>query len=257
MMHPTPAHALFASSRHLLAARLMALLLVLCPLGCERQKVADGGAPAEANTPKQPTPPAPDAGGAVAPQEEAPVAEDDSLAAQMERSRGQSCLKDEMCPGYLRCIEKVCATPPAISGEHNETTPVAVFRSAREEGSSEVSRFYLELATTDPQRSRGLMFRRSMKEEWGMLFIYPHDRELSFWMKNTYIPLDMVFINAVGQVVGVVEGAEPLTLSPRTVPYPSRYVLELGAGVAKKHGIEAGVWMSLLNPERDDQRPLP
>ena len=58
------------------------------------------------------------------------------------------------------------------------------------------------------------------------------------------------------RVVGVVENAEPLTLDPRSVPTPARYVLELGAGVAKESGIDRGVYMDLLKPEDDAQRPL-
>lgn len=158
-----------------------------------------------------------------------------------------TCSYDAQCTGYFRCIDEVCAVPPAITGAHDETTPVVVFRDEKSPDSKEISRFYVELAISNLEQQRGLMFRRSMQPNWGMLFIYPYEEHHAFWMKNTLIPLDMVFVNASGQVVGVVEGAEPLTLNRREVDGVSRYILELNAGVAEKSGIKTGVWMGFEN----------
>ena len=101
-------------------------------------------------------------------------------------------------------------------------------------------RITVELAQTTPQRVRGLMYRRELPQSGGMLFIFDREEVQSFWMKNTYIPLDMVFIDSDKKVVGVVHNAEPLTETSRRVDAPSRYVLEVNGGFAKKHGIEAG-----------------
>lgn len=101
-------------------------------------------------------------------------------------------------------------------------------------------RFRVELALTDAERARGLMERTHLDDDAGMLFIFPRERIQSFWMKNTLIPLDMIFIGADGVIAGVVESAEPLTLTSRTVDRPSRYVLELRGGAARERGITAG-----------------
>ncbi len=101
-------------------------------------------------------------------------------------------------------------------------------------------RFPVELALTDAERQRGLMFREHLADDAGMLFIFERARVQSFWMKNTRLPLDMLFIGEDGTIAGIVEGAEPLTLVSRRVQKPSRYVLELMAGSARQRGLSAG-----------------
>lgn len=101
-------------------------------------------------------------------------------------------------------------------------------------------RFPVELALKEPERQRGLMFREHLAEDTGMLFIFERARVQSFWMKNTRLPLDMIFIGEDGTIAGIVEDAEPLTLVSRRVQKPSRYVLELMAGSARQRGLSAG-----------------
>jgi uncharacterized membrane protein (UPF0127 family) len=101
-------------------------------------------------------------------------------------------------------------------------------------------RLDVEIASDDPSRSRGLMFRRSLPEDSGMIFVFQEESFHSFWMKNTLIPLDMLFIDAQGKVVGVVENAEPRTLSSRSVEGDSRFVLEVNGGWCARHGVAAG-----------------
>lgn len=101
-------------------------------------------------------------------------------------------------------------------------------------------RFSVELALTDRERQHGLMYREHLDDDAGMLFIFERPRVQSFWMKNTRIPLDMIFIGEGGEIVGIVESAEPLTLTARRVDGPSRYVLELNGGATRKLGITAG-----------------
>jgi uncharacterized membrane protein (UPF0127 family) len=98
----------------------------------------------------------------------------------------------------------------------------------------------VEVARTADEQERGLMFRNALAPDAGMLFVFPDEREHVFWMKNTLIPLDMIFIADGGRVVGVVENAEPLTTSQRTVHTPSRYVLEVNGGWSAAHGVKAG-----------------
>jgi uncharacterized membrane protein (UPF0127 family) len=98
----------------------------------------------------------------------------------------------------------------------------------------------VELASNDEERTRGLMNRRELAPEAGMLFIFPESEPRAFWMKNTLIPLDMLFIDDGGRVVGLIERAEPLTTSPRDPGVPSRYVLEVNGGWAARHGVRPG-----------------
>jgi uncharacterized membrane protein (UPF0127 family) len=95
----------------------------------------------------------------------------------------------------------------------------------------------VDVARTPEQITRGLMFRKKLGAHEGMLFIFEHEKVQSFWMKNTYIPLDMVFINHEMRVVGIVENAEPMTTTSRRVDAPSTYVLEVRGGFSKAQGI--------------------
>ena len=105
---------------------------------------------------------------------------------------------------------------------------------------SGVRTFAVEMAVTPEEQARGLMFRRSLPEGQGMLFDFQRDQELSFWMKNTYIPLDMIFIRSDGRIHRIAENTEPL--SERLVPSlgPARAVLEVIAGTARKLGLAPG-----------------
>jgi uncharacterized membrane protein (UPF0127 family) len=100
--------------------------------------------------------------------------------------------------------------------------------------------FRVELARTEAEREQGLMYRDRMDTDAGMLFIFERAAPLTFWMKNTFIPLDMIFIGADRHIVGIVENAEPRTLSARRVAGTSVYVLEIGGGLSAKLGIHPG-----------------
>jgi uncharacterized membrane protein (UPF0127 family) len=98
----------------------------------------------------------------------------------------------------------------------------------------------VEVARTSEARQLGLMHRRELAAGHGMLFLMPDERVQAFWMRNTLIPLDMIFINRAGVVVGVVAMAEPLTETPRQVDAPSLYVVEIPGGHAALMGIGTG-----------------
>ncbi len=98
----------------------------------------------------------------------------------------------------------------------------------------------VEIANTDETRQRGLMFRRDLPEDHGMIFVFGETAEHGFWMHNTLIGLDMIFLGEDRSVVGVVERAEPKTDTLRTVKKPSRYVVEVGAGEAAAHAVGPG-----------------
>ena len=100
--------------------------------------------------------------------------------------------------------------------------------------------FSVELAENDAERAKGLMYRKELPEGQGMLFDFHRDQEVSFWMQNTYIPLDMIFIRGDGRILRIEENAEPL--STRLIPSrgPVRAVLEVIGGTARKMGIAPG-----------------
>jgi uncharacterized membrane protein (UPF0127 family) len=100
--------------------------------------------------------------------------------------------------------------------------------------------FTVEMARSDEERQKGLMFRKELPEGRGMLFDFKPDQDVSMWMRNTYIPLDMLFINGDGTIRRIAENTEPL--SEKTIPSggPVRGVLEVIGGTAKKLGIKAG-----------------
>lgn len=100
--------------------------------------------------------------------------------------------------------------------------------------------FTVEIVDTEELRARGLMFRQRLPEDRGMLFDFQEPRPVSMWMKNTYIPLDMLFIRKDGTIAYIAENTVPKSLDPVGVSEPVLAVLELAAGVTKKHGIRAG-----------------
>ena len=124
----------------------------------------------------------------------------------------------------------VPAPAPALA------TTKAVFITPKGRQSS----FTCEIAQTPSERATGLMHRKTLAPTKGMVFVFPHPEEQMFWMKNTHIPLDMIFISSDGVVVGVVENARPLSMELRGVSTPSQFVVELAAFTAGKHGIKVG-----------------
>ena len=101
-------------------------------------------------------------------------------------------------------------------------------------------RFTVELATSPTQMIQGLMFRQSLAPDAGMLFDYQASSMASMWMKNTLIPLDMLFIGADGTVLDIHERAVPLSLDPIGSDKPVLAVLELNGGTAARLGIRSG-----------------
>ena len=100
--------------------------------------------------------------------------------------------------------------------------------------------FAVEIADNDAERAKGLMYRKELPEGQGMLFDFHREQEVSFWMQNTYIPLDMVFIRGDGRILRIAESTEPL--STRLIPSggPVRAVLEVIGGTVRKLGIAPG-----------------
>ena len=105
---------------------------------------------------------------------------------------------------------------------------------------ADATMFTVEVADNDPARARGLMFRQRLPEDRGMLFDFGAPRQVAMWMKNTYIPLDMLFIRADGSIAYIAENTKPQSLDTIGVSEPVLAVLELAGGTAKRLGIRAG-----------------
>ena len=100
--------------------------------------------------------------------------------------------------------------------------------------------FQVEVADTPAKRELGLQYRRDLAPDHGMIFLFPSEAQQSFWMKNTPIPLDMIFIGKDRRIVGIVEQAAPFSLDPRSVAAASQYVLEINGGLSRRYGLKVG-----------------
>jgi uncharacterized protein len=145
--------------------------------------------------------------------------------------------------------------PTSVTGETNQqtsakscpsdpdpSTGLKMFRRATASfvtPDSATHTFNVEVAATPEAQERGLMYRTALAEDAGMVFAFADVHHATFWMRNTCIPLDMIFVSEDKLVIGVVT-APPLNDEPRSVPGLSKYVVELAAGVATKRGIAIG-----------------
>ncbi|MFK4657076.1 uncharacterized membrane protein (UPF0127 family) [Bradyrhizobium japonicum] len=100
--------------------------------------------------------------------------------------------------------------------------------------------FSVEMATTEEEKQTGLMYRKELADGKGMLFDFKPEQEVSMWMKNTYVSLDMIFIRADGRILRIAENTEPLSTKIISSQGPARAVLEVAAGTAQKYGIRPG-----------------
>ena len=103
----------------------------------------------------------------------------------------------------------------------------------------------VEVAITPMQHQYGLMFVTALGDDEGMLFVFKTNAMRSFWMKNTRIPLDMLFFDDKGQLVNAIENVPPQTLESRRSAAPARYVLELKGGSVARHGIKSAARLLL------------
>jgi uncharacterized protein len=103
-----------------------------------------------------------------------------------------------------------------------------------------VHAFAVEIAANDEERARGLMFRKELPEGRGMLFDFYRDQPVAFWMHNTYIPLDMIFIRGDGSILSIAQNTKPLSDDLIPSGGPVRAVLEVIGGTAQKFGIAPG-----------------
>jgi uncharacterized protein len=141
----------------------------------------------------------------------------------------------------------VCLLAACFMGQ---AAAASVDKLAIETADGRTLAFTVEVQHTPEELARGLMNRPSLPADAGMLFDFGSDRPVSMWMKNTLIPLDMVFIDKDGRITGIAQRAVPYSLEVIPSPGPVRAVLEINGGVAEKLGIRTGdrVAHSLFRP---------
>jgi uncharacterized membrane protein (UPF0127 family) len=116
----------------------------------------------------------------------------------------------------------------------------AMFQTLEIATKAGVQIFTVEMATTEEEKATGLMYRKELADGKGMLFDFSPEQQISMWMKNTYVSLDMIFIRADGRILRIAENTEPLSTAIISSGGPARAVLEVVAGTARKYGIAPG-----------------
>lgn len=117
-------------------------------------------------------------------------------------------------------------------------------------GKKVVTKIDIEIAAVEGERAEGLMYRKSMSDKQGMLFLFDFPEEQSFWMHNTYIPLDIIYISDKFEVVSIQKNAQPQSDKPLPSGKPAQYVLEINGGLSDKLGIKPGskvAWTDWVN----------
>lgn len=163
-----------------------------------------------------------------------------ALAACSTKSRDPS---PTMSPAQSPEPTAAPVTPPPAATAHAKRGTVTLT------GSQGPRKVNVEVVSSPRAVERGLMYRTHMPVDDGMLFLMGEEEVQSFWMRNTLIPLDMIFIGKDMKVVGIVENAEPRTETSRTINKPSSFVLEVNGGWSAKNGIAAGATVTFEHVE--------
>lgn len=130
--------------------------------------------------------------------------------------------------------EKVVTTAPITFTKEGE---LSIYKTPTD---SLLTQLHIEIADSDYETQTGLMYREAMAENHGMLFIFPDEALRSFYMKNTKIPLDIIYIDKALRIISIQKNAQPLDESGLPSEAPAQYVLEVNAGLADKWSLQEG-----------------
>ncbi len=211
-------------------------LLALCWLflGCACNRTEEPAAPSAESAAA--VTPAPSAALTPAPVEVSPPASAEPAASAKPPS--PACVVPMGAPAPIAGKAAQCPKDPT----GNLKLPFGKITFIDAPGAPQVD---VELARDDAARERGLMYRTSMRESRGMLFSWQDERVRNFWMHNTCIPLDMLYVTKEGIIAGILEQVPTLNDSPRGVQCPVAHVLELNAGWARAHGLAPGMKLKI------------
>jgi uncharacterized protein len=155
-----------------------------------------------------------------------------------------ACARDKREDRPMPQPVKPGSADSSSTGSASPTTPGPMVYLSTPAGDIPVK---VEVVATEAKIEKGLMYRQHLPLDSGMLFMMGRENQWSFWMRNTLIPLDMIFIGKDMTIAGIVENAEPLTESLRQVDKPSLYVLEVNGGFTRKAGVVAGAKVRFEN----------
>lgn len=145
---------------------------------------------------------------------------------------------------WIAVLLAVIATSLAMPGLSTaDSEPLFQFPQSRlsiRTASGRVLHFNVWVADNPSRQEQGLMFVRDLEEHAGMMFVYPGSQRITMWMKNTYIPLDMLFLDSQGRIDHIAPRATPLSLDIISAPRPANAVIELKGGAAQRLGIHVG-----------------
>ena len=153
-----------------------------------------------------------------------------NFALMVARLRIGGCLMTSLA-AVFGVLVTLCVNPAAKA---------ASFQPLEIATKSGVQVFSVEMATTEEEKTTGLMYRKELPDGKGMLFDFSPEQQVSMWMKNTYISLDMIFIRADGRILRIAENTEPLSTKIISSGGLAKGVLEVIAGTAQKYGIQPG-----------------
>lgn len=194
-----------------------------------------------------------------APQEPGPTPDGESAQAGGSSSTGGGSPESSDGDGggepqAAACVVPLADPPPpevpslANCPEDPDGRPEMPTATVRFPDATEAPTLEVEWAMTDPHRSHGLMYRPTLEDDEGMLFSWTDERQRTFWMKNTCLALDMLFIAQDGTIAGILENVPPWNETPtRTVPCPAAHVLEVRAGWTRAHGVKPGQSMIVVS----------
>jgi len=142
-----------------------------------------------------------------------------------------------LATAWLTGLAPLPAAAQSQSAPAAETLPADQLRVETSSGSHT---FTVEIADDPVERARGLMYRETMAEDAGMLFIFAREGERAFWMQNTILPLDIIYADAQGVVVSIAKDTTPYSTATIPSEGPAQYVLEVNAGIADTIGLAPG-----------------
>jgi uncharacterized membrane protein (UPF0127 family) len=179
----------------------------------------------------------------------APLERTDAAPGAKAASSAESAVEP---PDAGRCVEPLAEPPPPVAEpasicphdpeEHPPVLRRGKIKVPEVKGAPVIS---VEIADTPATEQRGLMYRTKLAAEQGMIFVWPRESMRTFWMHNTCLPLDMLFVAKDGTVVGLLEQVPVLNDRPRQVRCPAAYVLEMNAGWSRRHGVKPGMKLEL------------
>ena len=146
---------------------------------------------------------------------------------------------------FMQIVPSIKSSSPKFSKSSSKNTFEPTFLKegigyfSNELGDT-IAEFQIELAESNKEIQIGMMWRKSMSKEMGMLFLMPEEKIQSFWMKNTYIPLDIIYINSERRVVSIIDNAKPMSEKPLPSMEPANSILEVSGGTCAKLGIQHG-----------------